>query len=197
MKFGTYIDLTSQRFGRWTVIRRSHQDNSRQTYWVCLCDCGNKKTIKMSVLRDGRSKSCGCLKKDSKGRPPNSNGETAFNSLYYSYKRSAKDRDYCFSLTKDEFRKLTKQNCYYCGSLPKQVWTTYGKKYPYVYNGVDRTNNKLGYILQNCVSCCQICNRAKGTLEITAFIQWALKLGLTLKKEIDIFRIKESWPNNS
>jgi hypothetical protein len=54
------IDLTRQRFGRWLVIRFSH--NGGRGYWLCRCDCGNEDTLSVSDLRRGRSKSCGCLR---------------------------------------------------------------------------------------------------------------------------------------
>lgn len=35
------------------------------TQWLCRCECGTEKTINGIVLRDGRSRSCGCLHRDS------------------------------------------------------------------------------------------------------------------------------------
>ena len=56
------IDLTGQRFGRFTVIRRSDRlAYSSEAAWLCLCDCGNERVVKGSKLRSGRSRSCGCL----------------------------------------------------------------------------------------------------------------------------------------
>jgi hypothetical protein len=55
------IDLTGQRFGNFTVIRRSDVPYSREAAWFCLCDCGGSSVVKSSALRSGKSKSCGCL----------------------------------------------------------------------------------------------------------------------------------------
>lgn len=55
------IDLTGQRFCRWTVIRRAATVN-QQTRWECLCDCGNVGVVKTNNLRTAISRSCGCLK---------------------------------------------------------------------------------------------------------------------------------------
>jgi len=54
------IDLTGQRFGRLSVIRR---DDSRKNaaYWLCRCDCGNEKVVQGCHLRSGATVSCGCL----------------------------------------------------------------------------------------------------------------------------------------
>lgn len=57
------IDLTGRVFGRLTVIRR-HGSVGNNTGWECLCSCGNTRTISRENLRVGRTKSCGCLRKD-------------------------------------------------------------------------------------------------------------------------------------
>lgn len=64
---GKLIDLTGQRFGRLTVIRRAPPEGYRtdtSALWVCRCDCGNEKIISGMMLRNGRTRSCGCLRSD-------------------------------------------------------------------------------------------------------------------------------------
>lgn len=61
---GYKIDMTGQKFGRWTVIGFDCNKN-RQTMWKCRCDCGTEKSVEGAHLRDGRSKSCGCLSRES------------------------------------------------------------------------------------------------------------------------------------
>ena len=52
------IDLTGQRFGRLTVLRRDHGK-----FWECRCDCGNTCIVNRDHLgRD--TNSCGCLRKE-------------------------------------------------------------------------------------------------------------------------------------
>lgn len=58
------IDLTGQRFGRWTATRESGDRTSGRIRWDCVCDCGSIKSVDCSSLLSGHSKSCGCLKKD-------------------------------------------------------------------------------------------------------------------------------------
>lgn len=60
---GYKIDMTGQKFGRWTVIGFDCNKN-RQTMWKCRCDCGTEKSVEGAHLRDGRSKSCGCLTRE-------------------------------------------------------------------------------------------------------------------------------------
>lgn len=58
-----YKDLTGQKFGRLTVIGL-HETETRKTYWVCQCDCGNIKIVRSDSLQNGSIRSCGCLKKE-------------------------------------------------------------------------------------------------------------------------------------
>ena len=55
-------DLTGNKYGLLTVVGLS-DTNTRKTYWVCQCDCGNMKTVRSDSLLCGAIKSCGCLKK--------------------------------------------------------------------------------------------------------------------------------------
>lgn len=57
------IDLTGQRFGKYTVIGRDETKPKGKTckvYWICLCDCGNKKSVRGDHLKSGKILSCGC-----------------------------------------------------------------------------------------------------------------------------------------
>ena len=58
---GKLIDLTGQRFGRWTVVARAGTDaTGKNSAWLCRCDCGNEKIVSKVSLKNGSSKSCGC-----------------------------------------------------------------------------------------------------------------------------------------
>lgn len=58
-----FIDLTNQKFSRLTVLDRANTDG-RRTKWTCRCDCGNTKKVDAAHLRNGHTRSCGCLQKD-------------------------------------------------------------------------------------------------------------------------------------
>ena len=57
------IDLTGKVFGRLRVICRDG-DKQRNFAWLCVCACGNKKTIAGQSLRLGKTRSCGCLQSE-------------------------------------------------------------------------------------------------------------------------------------
>ena len=56
----TLIDLTGQRFGAWTAIRRDKASTHKMTYWMCRCECGTMKSVRRDHLRNGETTSCGC-----------------------------------------------------------------------------------------------------------------------------------------
>ena len=57
------IDLTGQKFGRLTVIKRA-ENKGKRVAWLCKCECGNEIVIIGSNLKNGSTKSCGCYKKE-------------------------------------------------------------------------------------------------------------------------------------
>jgi hypothetical protein len=133
-----------------------------------ICECGRKKHVQYNNVRAGHSVCCGF----SPCRIPSNTGkrsiETSYNCLFYSYKKGAIDRGFLFDLDKDYFKKLLSNNCFYCDKKPSSLYQIKNSKtgeiragIPLVYNGIDRFDNKKGYTLNNCVTCCEICNRMK------------------------------------
>ena len=58
----TKLDLLGQRFGNLVVIQEAQNKDNGRTAWLCQCDCGNTKIIGTKELRNGETKSCGCLR---------------------------------------------------------------------------------------------------------------------------------------
>ena len=62
---GKFIDLTGRRFGRLTVLEKDDErTKDGNTYWKCKCQCGNIKSVLVGNLTSGKTKSCGCLAKE-------------------------------------------------------------------------------------------------------------------------------------
>lgn len=59
------VDLTGQVFGRLTVLELDHVKRSTRN-WKCQCSCGNITVVRESNLLHGITKSCGCIKRESK-----------------------------------------------------------------------------------------------------------------------------------
>lgn len=54
-------DETGNKYGRLTVIRRIESSADQKAMWLCLCDCGNEAAVAGKLLRNGWTKSCGCI----------------------------------------------------------------------------------------------------------------------------------------
>lgn len=61
---GTAIDITGHVFGRLTALRRVGTHRSGAALWECTCNCGSgkQKTTTIDSLRQGDSRSCGCMR---------------------------------------------------------------------------------------------------------------------------------------
>lgn len=88
--------------------------------------------------------------------------ETKINSIesqYGVYKTSAITKRLEFKITKDEFTDMVKRPCYYCGIIKDKG-----------FNGIDRLDSSENYKIENCVSCCEMCNMMKGTTGPNIFV---------------------------
>jgi hypothetical protein len=174
----TRKDLTGQRFGNLVVKKCLKLKSSCSNYyWLCECDCGKEIEVRGGSLTSGTTKSCGCLKILYKDRTI-----PAKKKLFRSYQIRAKNKNLKFTLSFEEFLNLTSHNCHYCGSPPSnKIEEGKTTKTFYVYSGIDRIDNTKGYIIENCVSCCSICNYAKTNLSVDKFIKWVQQLGKNLR----------------
>ena len=63
-----------------------------------------------------------------------------------------------------------------CDSVPKSVKKSEYGHGEFVYNGIDRVDNSVGYTIDNCVSCCGMCNFMKRSYNQLDFINQAIKI---------------------
>lgn len=104
-------------------------------------------------------------------------GLAGLNKIYKTYRENAAVFARDFTLSLEEFAAITSSVCYYCGTPPVQRVSTndYSPALEpsqwgvYWYNGIDRVDNEQGYVLSNCIPCCQFCNRAKHALTYEEF----------------------------
>ena len=59
-------NLTNQCFGKLQVISFAGK-KGKEKYYMCHCECGNKKIVRASNLTTGNTRSCGCIKKQKNG----------------------------------------------------------------------------------------------------------------------------------
>ena len=59
---GKFIDLTGQRFNNLVILSRATKPG-QPIKWKCQCDCGNIFEARGNDIKNGKTKSCGCLRK--------------------------------------------------------------------------------------------------------------------------------------
>jgi len=82
---------------------------------------------------------------------------------YTTYKSNSKRINRPFKLSLKDFKKFWGKPCFYCGDEIKTI-------------GIDRIDNKKGYIQGNLRSCCHICNSMKSSLTQKQFYEQIKKI---------------------
>ena len=182
----------------YTGVKRKHLTGIKYLYsikyrafWQWRCVCGNL------IVRNTGSipESCGCenvkrLKKQAENRilP---NNQSFKNKLFERYKKDAIRRNLIFKLSRNQFETFLDKDCHYCGSPPSnEMLTTLvenkNNSRTFKHSGIDRCINSIGYILNNCVPCCFICNKMKMTLDYGTFINHISKIKTNIETNSNI-----------
>lgn len=191
-KYSKSEESIGQKFGRLTVINLINFDRFGNRKALCICDCGKEKITTLAKLKNGDTKSCGCLRLEnakkqldnaSKNNPKlkgKSIPEIATAKIVYARYSDG-------NLSFDNFLLLSRQNCFYCGVPPcnkTNHYITKDSRYSkerqlngyFTYNGLDRVDNKLPHNIDNVVPCCISCNKAKLDRSKENFFAWIVKI---------------------
>lgn len=168
--------IPGERFGRLVVIKKDGVHikpcGTKQSKYLCICDCGKYTSVLGQNLTNGNTKSCGCLSREIKKAKLLPNNKGVINHIILQYKRHARDRGFDWQLSYEQVEKLINSPCYYCGAEKSNHKVTKNCKNGYDHNGIDRVDSKRGYTIDNVVSCCKICNIAKSNMDQKDFIEW-------------------------
>lgn len=58
------LHLIGKKFSRLIVVCKTDNDKYGKTQWLCKCNCGKRVVVTGSRLKNGNTKSCGCLRLD-------------------------------------------------------------------------------------------------------------------------------------
>ena len=177
------IDLTGKKFGRLKVISiLKERGNKNQIKWKCVCDCGNNHIVTGESLRAGKTKSCGCLKKEMKAHNYNNDRVDAILRIQYFHLGRRHNKKFKTKIISfNRFKELSFKKCKYCGLISSKIiedryCDMKSKKKisdtNISINGIDRVNSSLGYTKNNTVACCLYCNRAKMDMERNDFLEF-------------------------
>lgn len=188
---GKFVDLTGERFGRLTVIRRGENYVSPKGYvgvnWICECDCGRTTLVRGCNLKSGASISCGCERVIHPNRKTHGLSHTRLHSIWSDIKTR------CFDPNDSNYSNYGGRGITMCDEWRSDFLSFYRWANANGYSddlSIDRIDNNLGYCPDNCRwadSVVQQNNKRNNHLityhgETLTMSQWARKTGIGFHK---------------
>lgn len=192
-----------ERFGRWTVVEKGMPDKWGYSTWVCKCACGTIKTISQSELLQGRTKSCGCYRREyAKQRHEIHGGhKERLYEVWHGMKRR------CNPLNKEKYPAYAGRGIKVCEEWANSYenfkqWAFangYNKEAAFCECTIDRIDVNGDYCPENCrwVNMKTQCNNRRNTIYLTlngktkSISAWADEIGISL--DILYHRYKTGW----
>jgi len=172
------IDLTSQQFGQWTVLKLDGHNKNQARLWLCECTCGTQLKITTSKLNDGSTTKCWTC----------ANGKkcgTLATSFFKHIKRHAEKRNLDFDITIEEIWNLfLKQNKKCALSNVELLMIRDYKRKPNQHTAsLDRIDSLKGYTLDNIQWVHKDINMLKNSYPQEKFINWCHLVSKNMSKK--------------
>ena len=194
------LDLAGQKYGRLTVLKRVENTNAGKTKWLCQCDCGKMTKVVGSNLKNGMTKSCGCLSVDMLIERSTKHGLD--NSRICIIWRNMKSR--CHNSKNKQFKNYGGRGIYICdewlGENALKNFADWSFENGYSEKlTIDRIDNNKGYSPDNCrwVDCSVQANNKRNNILITnngktqTLVQWCKELKIS--RSMVRNRIERGW----
>lgn len=155
IKRHNFQDLTGKKYGELTIIEHDveRSKNSKETYWICKCSCGNIKSVAAPHLKNGAVVTCGDRKIHRSGGN-NSNWKGGITPKLIS-KRTSND----YKMWRDAVYAKDWYTCQCCGAYGDDV-----EKNAHHINNFSEYE-ELEYDVNNGICLCSECHhiKAKGS----------------------------------
>ena len=195
---GNITNLVGRRFGRLIVIELYDVDKTRDKRWKCRCDCGSETLVRGSKLRNGRTKSCGCLRKEAKGADLK---HGASHTRLYRIYSGMKDR--CLSKNDAAYQDYGGRGITICDEWLNSfdAFRDWALSNGYRYDlTIDRIENDGSYSPENCrwtTRKVQANNQRSNHIieyngEKKTVAQWSEITGI--RHDTLLYRLKRNWP---
>lgn len=189
------LDLTGAVFDRLTVLEHAGKDNKGNVLWRCRCSCGGELVTYTLMLRTGKKKSCGCLRREKSAQHCRkmtkhghwSNGKP---SSEYAIWSSMKAR--CSNPRHKQYKDYGGRGITVCPEWAdsfERFLADMGAR-PDQNSSIDRIDNNLGYSPSNCrwATSKQQNNNNRGNRMLTiqgetkSYQQWCDQFGITRER---------------
>lgn len=190
---GVFYDITGNRYGRLTVIKRVPNTLPRTTRWLCKCDCGKLHEVNKNMLVNGHTQSCGCLARElfmhNKLRETHNESRTRLYRVWQSMKQR------CYDKSTNAYEYYGGRGITVCDDwLRYENFSEWAHKSGYAENlTIDRIDNNKGYGPDNCRwATIKEQNRNKRTSHIIEFngakeclAYWSEKLNIPMSTMVN------------
>lgn len=146
-----FIDLTGQKFGRLTVLKRVNNHKYYKPHWLCKCDCKNEIIVCGNEIKRGRTKSCGCLRKEIIVKRSTKHGHSKREKMSKEYISWHNIKQRCYNPNNESYSNYGERGIIVCNrwlNSFKNFFEDMGRS-PKGYQ-IDRIKNKKGYCKENC-----------------------------------------------
>lgn len=146
-------DISGRKFGRLTAIRLVENNKFNHTQWECLCDpkhggCGSIVIVATANLKNGNTRSCGCLRKDANMNSHTTHGFSSYPE--YSVWKGMLSR--CYNEKNNSYPEYGGCGITVCDEWKESFEAFYrdmGPR-PSQDHSIDRKENDKGYSKENC-----------------------------------------------
>lgn len=200
--------LTAQagdRFGRWIVLREGRptiNNRGAPVRWaLCRCDCGVERSVRVSILNNGMSRSCGCLAREVTGNRRRSHGATVGGKVAPEHKIWTAMRYRCNSPSETSYPNYGGRGIRVCERWERsfEAFLQDMGPRPSPKHSIERINNGGHYEPGNCrwATPMQQGNNKRNNRIITigdrsqTMAQWAREIGVT--PQFISGRIRKGW----
>jgi hypothetical protein len=191
---GQFLDISNQRYGRLTAIKRTGMRGCKHL-WLCICDCGNEKDVAIASLRDGSTRSCGCLARENLHCVTHGKSHSSeYNTWHSMIQRCVNPNAPCYH----NYGGRGINVCDRWMECFDNFYKDMGNK-PTPHHSIERIDNNKGYCKGNCVWADrkQQQNNLRSNVLITKdgltmnITQWSEKIGI--KRSTIYNRILRGW----
>lgn len=143
------IDLVGKTSGRLTVTgKTTSRSKQGKVIWECLCSCGNTILAATVAITSGRTRSCGCLQKETIRAIKTKHG---FNHIP-EYRTWQNIRNRCYNVKQNDYSRYGGRGITVCAEWLNSFETFYRDMGPRLSpeHSIDRKDNDKGYSKDNC-----------------------------------------------
>ena len=197
-----FIDLTGEKIGRLSVIKRVedhyYPSGRHDVQYLCKCDCGKYVNVLGIHLRSGHTISCGCYRKEIATKNMTTHGQTG--TRLYTIWKNIKGR--CLNKNHDDYMYYGGRGITICDEWKNDFETFYKWAMSHGYDDnltIERMDVNKDYCPENCtwITQAEQANNTRRNIKITinnethTLKQWVDILGLTYTTVVS--RIERGW----